>query len=105
MNKKVEFLGEKCRVDTGVYANGRLAIRLTIEETGEPMATATVNVPDCTLDEDEVLIKDWSENEGMVDALVKAGIVVDTGVTWPCGFTHANVCRVVDMDALLKEDA
>ena len=36
---------------------------------------ATINLPDVDLPEDHVLIKDWAENRGMMDALVEAGII------------------------------
>lgn len=60
------------------YHNGRTAIRLVDEVTGEPIATATVNM----VDEDQppamVWIKDYSENAGMVDALAKNGVIAST---------------------------
>jgi hypothetical protein len=37
--------------------------------------TASVNLPNHPLLEDEVAIKDYSENEGIADALAKAGII------------------------------
>jgi len=45
-----------------------------------PVATATVNMPDIALEADEVLIKDYSENQGMAQAFEDAGIgkVVET---------------------------
>lgn len=48
----------------GLYSNGRLAIRAIDCDTGEPIATLTVNLPDVPLAPDEVLIKDYGENEG-----------------------------------------
>jgi len=71
----VNFRGEECHVRLGHYNNGRLAITL-ITETGEPMAVATVNLPDEDIMYDShVFIKDWSENEGMLDALVRSGVI------------------------------
>jgi len=70
---KVKFLGAECDVVFGEYENGRTAIRLT--ENGSPFATATINDPDMDLKSNEVIIKNYSENNGMVDALVEAGVV------------------------------
>ena len=72
---KVNFRGEDCHVRLGHYSNGRLAITLITEE-GEPMAVATVNLPDeDIMDDGHVFIKDWSENEGMFDALIRSGVI------------------------------
>lgn len=71
----VNFLDCLCVVTFAQYGNGRTAIELDEEATGEPMATATVNVPDYPLAPNEVVIKNYSENEGMLDVLIKAGIV------------------------------
>lgn len=53
----------------------RIAIEYLTEEDGYPetAATATVNVPDIYLEPDEVLIKNYSENEGILELMVKAG--------------------------------
>ncbi len=77
------------------YENGRVAIRLLHAEDGDPVAVATVNLPDEQLGEDEVFIKDWSENEGMLKFLTENNIVVDTGRRVPCGFVEAAVCKLL----------
>ena len=59
-------------------------------------SVATVNVPDVRLEADEVLIKNFAENEGMVDALVAAGILVDTGEKVESGlWVEFPVCRLL----------
>lgn len=45
----------------------------------EPLATATVNVPDWGPEDGCIMIKDWSENEGMMASLVDSGVIEDTG--------------------------
>lgn len=76
---------------------GGLAMSLVDYITGEPIATCTVNIPEVAhrINKDEVLIKDWSENEGMLAGLIQAGIVEDTGLTVPTGFVKAHVCKVL----------
>lgn len=71
---KVIFLGEACSVKLGKYPNGRTAIELICED-GSPMATATINIPEIVLEPNEVILKTYSENEGMLEALREAGIV------------------------------
>lgn len=75
------------------YSNGRLALQL-IDAEG-PVSVATVNIPEYNLKADEVLIKSWGENEGMLEFLVSNGIVEDTGRVALSGYVKANVCRLL----------
>ena len=55
--------------------NNRVAISLIDAEDGIPFSIATVNLPDEPLDENEVAIKNYAENDGILWALQDAGIV------------------------------
>ena len=96
---KVKFNGAECDVVFDQYENGRTAIRLT--ENGSPFATATINDPEIWLEPGQVIIKDYSENEGMVKALQDAGIVQPL-YPYPLGQFNAGtwVCQLL----LHKED-
>lgn len=72
--KKVKFMGWECDVRLAEYNNGRIAIELTHPDDG-PIAVASVNLPDEECEPGHTFIKDWSENAGMTEALVEAGIV------------------------------
>jgi hypothetical protein len=61
-----------CMTVWGFYGNGRVGLRLV--EDGSPVATATVNTA-IRIEPDEIIVKDYAENEGMLDALVQAGVV------------------------------
>ena len=90
--KTVRFRGEDCKVRLTNYAKSkRTAIQLVCED-GSPMATASVNVP---LADDEVIIKDWFENNGVLQAMIDAGIVEDTERVVLCGYELGNVCRLL----------
>ena len=72
----MQFKDYKCLVIPAFYNNGRKALELV--EDGplcEPVAMATVNVIEHPCEDDYAYIKDYSENEGMVDALVEAKII------------------------------
>jgi hypothetical protein len=58
----------------GTYRNGRTAIELLDSQDHEPVMVATVNIDNALLHGDEIIIKDYSENEGVLDFLVKNGI-------------------------------
>lgn len=59
----------------GSYANGRQAITMLDAEDGCPVMTATVNVPGEHLEPGEVIIKNYSENEGCLPFLIANGVV------------------------------
>ena len=82
---------EELTLVSGRYQNGRLAIKATNSD-GEPIATLTVNMPEIELTEGQVIIKDWSENEGAMVTLRRAGLI-DAGVPIPAGFCTAYVCK------------
>ena len=79
------------------HAGGARAIYLVDAADGEPVATATVNVEGVSevLPETEVLIKNYSENEGMLNALVEARLVEDTGRRVPTGYVTVPVVRLL----------
>lgn len=76
------FAHKPITVDVQVhhYDNGRLAITLVSEMDDlpgefEPFATATVNLPNSPCPENEVWVKNWSENEGMDEWLARKDII------------------------------
>lgn len=92
---KVKFKSWNCYVVFTRYRdNDRIAILLKDTSDSEPVATATINLPDVPLENDEVIIKDYSENEGMVECLAEAGIITSV-VDWvKTGFVKAPICRL-----------
>lgn len=68
---------ENCYFDVGRYAeNDNLAIRIRAEY-GEPITTVTIN-PSEDISDDYIFVKDYSENEGMVEWLTKMNIIDPT---------------------------
>jgi hypothetical protein len=61
-----------------------------------PYATATVNVPEVLLADNEVLVKDYSENEGVLDFLIKYNIVTPTPNGVHSGFVWLPVAILND---------
>lgn len=88
----IRFKEWNCEVVKAKYGNGRTAIRLVDADNGEPIATATVNIPEIPLPKNEVIIKDYSENEGILDALINAGIVELTGRRIKGGYVDMPIC-------------
>jgi hypothetical protein len=70
--KPIVFIGKKCTVDFCQYENGRTAVRL-LDNKKRPVCVATVNIPEIELPGSEyVLIKNFSENQGVLQLLKAA---------------------------------
>jgi hypothetical protein len=88
----VQFKEWTCSIVKRQYDNGRVALQLVDDEG--PVATATVNLPDAELGKNEVCVKDWSENQGMLEVLTAAGVVKQTGKTIRSGFVEVPICEL-----------
>jgi hypothetical protein len=75
MKLKTTYSEYDVSLSWGNYSNGRKALRLIDQEDGLPVMTATVNVPEAELAEKEIIIKNYSENEGVLGFLQENGIV------------------------------
>jgi len=96
--KTIKIREQELQLYFGKYMDGKTYIELVCyggDDDGCPYATATTNLRGLDLDEDEVLIKNYSENEGVLPALIDAGIVQDTGKKVNVGYAHANICKLI----------
>lgn len=71
-------------VKLGQYADGSTALQL-IDRWEGPLATATVCLAQYGVVPEEIAIKTWSENEGLLEELVKVGLIELTGREWRVG--------------------
>ncbi len=71
---KTAYCDATCTLYKGEYGNGRIALQF-IDEDGEPQFTASVNMVDLPCPEGHTWIKTWSENEGVLEELLRHGIV------------------------------
>jgi hypothetical protein len=93
--QKVKFKEWDCFVAFAQYGNGRTAIQLLAVEDRVPIAVASVNMPDESLEADEICIKDYSENEGMLECLMKAKIVSAPLRYVESGWVTIPVCHLM----------
>ena len=95
MGRQVRFGRWLCDVVFRQYGDGSTAIILNASG-GQRVAVATVAL-DSRPPEWHVFIKTWSENVGMLEAMVAAGVLVDTGKRIACGQydAQAAICRLV----------
>ena len=82
------------RIQLAKYSNGRTRINLVDDSDNEPYATATTNLPDVLLLDNEVFIKDYSENEGVLQFLSTNNIVVPTDKWATSGHVDVQVCTL-----------
>lgn len=75
----------------GRYGQHRLAI--SFHSNGEHFGVLTVNLPEVDLTRNEVIIKDWSENEALAAAAFAAGWIVLVAEV-PSGFVTAKICKL-----------
>lgn len=92
------FNGVECDVYEFEYRRSKTPALVLFEKaTDEEYARATVYVEGETeaLEPGHVLIKDHSENAGMMGALQYAGIALDTGRRVGTGFVEVIVARLL----------
>lgn len=88
-------------IKTGQYNTGSTALRLVTPE-GKPLLTATVNIPAVILNPDQVLIKDYSENSGILAELIRLNIVSEPEFYVTSGFVDIPGCQLYDQAAWQK---
>ncbi|AFM11212.1 hypothetical protein [Turneriella parva] len=90
--RKISFLGEELTIWKSKYAeNNRVALELVTDDD-EPFMTATVNTREA-IPEGHVTIKNYSENEGLLEVLIENGIVERPALSIATGFVHIPVCK------------
>lgn len=80
------------------YANSKkniVALQLIDCTDQIPISTATINVPNEPLEEGEVIIKNYSENEGMYNELVRVGIISTFVRMVKLNYCDVPVCKLL----------
>jgi hypothetical protein len=76
------------------YKEGGIRIQLYDSKDGTPYATATTSIQE-DLESGEVAIKDWSENEGILDFLVQNKIVKEPHRFVESGYVKIPICELI----------
>lgn len=87
------YQGTAVYLKRGTYANGT-SNSLSMMDAADhlPYANCTINIPG--LEIDEVAIKDYSENEGMLEFLISEDIVEKPHREVYSGYVSIPVCRI-----------
>lgn len=85
--------GEQVTLSRKRYGNGRMALQLFTLDL-EPYAMATVNLPEIAMAPTEIAVKDYSENEGMLQFLIDNNIVEPPHRFASSGFVVVPICSL-----------
>lgn len=88
------FQDYNCNIIMERYQKGSLSLRLVDTVDQCPVCRATSNLIDVAPKPNEVLIKNYAENHGVLQALVDSGLASDTGKTVDTGHAQLNICHI-----------
>lgn len=94
--KTVHFRGEELIPLVGQYQDGSRSLQLLTPD-GLHFCTASVwaETEPGELGLNQILIKNWTENQGVLEALEEAGVVKRTPIICPVGYVYAHVCDLL----------
>ncbi len=106
LNDIITFNEYECHIVKKSYSNGRLALQLmnakSLKEPNysmqlgtECIATVTINLPNEDIADDEIFIKNYSENEGMLEALLEANVISKPIKYVKIGFVEVPLCKIL----------
>lgn len=101
--KYIELNGEKVYLFKSKYQSGNLRLDAKCEEDGGQYATISINItPEEYISqgipevkEDEIFVKTYSENSGILEQLEQLNILEKTGYWLDLGYNTIPLCRVL----------
>ncbi len=82
-------------LQTTYPADGSVALIANPGTEDQQVYTVCLAANPAPMREGHVYLKDWGGNEGVPEALVAAGLVELTGMTWPTGYVEAKEARLL----------
>lgn len=94
--ERVVFGGQRCLIVQGTYRDGSGSLQLVSDDSlREPIATPTASIPEAGLAAGQALVREYAENEGVLDVLVAAGVVRPTGRYVASGYVRLPVVELL----------
>jgi len=84
---------ENCTLKFTKYQNNQQA--LVINHDNERLLIASVNLPDYQPPEEHICIKNWSENRGILEALIENKVIESPIYFVASGFVQVAVCKLI----------
>ena len=104
--RTVQFKDWRCRLYLASYSDGNTALSMYDTEDGSAIACVSLNLvpvePELLEDRALIYLKDYSENEGMLDLLIAEGIVERTGRYRQSGYIEAPLVRIIDPELVAE---
>lgn len=87
---------EVVKLVTAFYTNGNRALQIVDDLTEEPILVASVN-PEIVLMHDDIAIKNWSENIGIEEELIRLELIAPKPHMYiPSGFVNIPIYKITD---------
>ena len=104
--RTVQFKDWRCKLYLASYSDGNTALSMYDTEDGSAIACVSLNLvpvePELLDDRALIYLKDYSENEGMLDLLIDEGIVERTGRYRQSGYIEAPLVRIIDPELVAE---
>jgi len=94
--KKFKFREQEVTIEIKEYQNNHRKAILLKDSEGMPYTTATMNVDVNDVPKDFVVIKDYSENQGVYKFLVNNNVIMPVNRSYPLAFSEAPICLLND---------
>lgn len=77
------------------YQNNQTSLQIINKSNNDPLLTASVCVPGLNLKNDELVIKNYSENEGILEFLIENKIAELTDRSVQIGYVDAPIVKLL----------
>ena len=91
----VKFNDEELTIVKNIYAVGNATRLDLVDKEGMPYMTATTNVEHIEIEPNEVIIKAYSENRGVLKALKQAGVIENITEKVSQGYDYVHICKLL----------
>lgn len=92
---KLNYKNFQVTVKKSTYFNNNLRVDLIDVEDGLTVATVSVNVKHVPLEKDQIIVKDYSENEGMADWLLENKVAEKTDTHVFVGSSKCPIFKII----------
>jgi hypothetical protein len=82
-------------IQLGKYKNGQTSMQLIDAADGTPVAVASIAVPELSISDHQIIVKDYSENLGMLEFLLDNNIAEETNEYVETGYHLSSVVNLL----------
>lgn len=91
-DKVIDLNGFKCYAKIRPYNNGHVYMHLHDCQDDQPVTRVSLMIDEIPVIENMIIVKSYSENEGVYESLLNAGIVKPCERKYPIGNEFAHIC-------------